>query len=90
MQHDKFYQCGRTSGEPCEDRRNVDMSNEELRQLIKDAQKEGAKEWLSEQRRALERVTFRAVVTVVSSLLVYALFRLALLSGAIDVPGDGR
>lgn len=53
---DKVYQCMRKAGdESCVDRRATDMTNSELHELIKQAQREGIKEWLDEKYAAFGR-----------------------------------
>lgn len=47
---EKIFTCARSEGQPpCKDRRSTDMSNDELRELIKQAQIEGVEAWLDKK-----------------------------------------
>lgn len=52
---DKVYQCMRRDNSECSDRRSTDMTNAELHELIKQAQRDGIKEWLDEKYAAFGR-----------------------------------
>ena len=53
---EQVYQCMRKDNDkPCSDRRSTDMTNSELHELIKQAQRDGIKEWLDEKYAAFGR-----------------------------------
>lgn len=74
----------------CKDRRRVDdLTAEDIKQAVKEGQREGAKEWLSEQKRSLEKATFKAVVSLLGAIIVYGIFYIANTLGLLKFPGGG-
>lgn len=88
---DEIYRCMRTCDEPhCADRREMDMTKDELKDTIKEAQKEALKEHLAEQQRKLEKITFKGVVSLITALLLYAVFSIAANLGVLQIAGKAQ
>lgn len=69
------YLCARNSGEPCRDRRSTDMSNDELRKIIKEAQIEGVEAWLDKKFAQFGKWSFYGIAAAAFIFLVKFLIK---------------
>ncbi|MDX1506569.1 MAG: hypothetical protein R3221_12685 [Spongiibacter sp.] len=72
---EKIFMCARSGVNSCPDKRSTDMTNEDLRQLIKQAQMEGAEAWLDKKFMQFGKWSFYGISAAAFIFLVKLLIK---------------